>query len=418
MTPPSSWRPAPFGSAISTGPVVFLSYSHADAAVALTFREALANSGLEVIIDVDHLRPGEDLAEFGREAVRQADATICIVSTSSVSSVRGMFEAMTTLQQEFSDGEGRLIICVTDESVLGPGFRLQITKAIDSRVAELDALVSNYLIHNLDLTDLSSERSRLLGMRAGSGDVLDRARNSLSLILTPDTLRESAGRVAEFVRTLRGRSASRRDLGDIRPRTDELRHLAQATIEDARPASSRADNFHDQVTTDSSSRLSLPRRQSHLGSLFVCYRREDTQDAAGRLYDRLSATYSNARVFMDIDSVPLGIDFVEHVTKQIAGCSAVIVMIGRRWLTVKDRKRRRRLDDPDDLVRAEIRAALQQGIPVIPVIVQNATMPHADDLPEDIRPLVRRNGIQLRAEQWRDGVDRLLRELHGLLGGG
>jgi len=150
-------------------------------------------------------------------------------------------------------------------------------------------------------------------------------------------------------------------------------------------------------------------------TLFLCYRREDTEDAAGRLHDRLTATFGQDRVFMDIDSVPLGIDFVDHVTEQIAKCSAVIVMIGKQWLTIKDKKRRRRLDFEDDLVRAEIRAALQQKIPVIPVTVQNAALPHADDLPDDIRPLVRRNGIELSATRWSTDVERLIKELERVL---
>jgi TIR domain len=155
---------------------------------------------------------------------------------------------------------------------------------------------------------------------------------------------------------------------------------------------------------------------SALARLFLCYRRDDTADAAGRLRDKLAGSYGDDRVFMDIDSVPLGIDFVEHVREQISGCAAVIVMIGRRWLTLKDKRRRRRLDNEDDLVRAEIAAALTQKIPVIPVVVQNASMPIADDLPEDIRLLARRNGIQLRPEQWREGVERLLRELDPVMG--
>ena len=114
---------------------------------------------------------------------------------------------------------------------------------------------------------------------------------------------------------------------------------------------------------------------------------------------------------MDIDSVPLGIDFVEHVSDQIGKCRAVIVMIGKRWHTIKDKKRRRRLDNEDDLVRAEIRAALQQKIPVIPVLVQGAEMPSSDDLPENIRPLARRNGIELSATRWRTDVERLIKEL-------
>ncbi|MEO7134543.1 MAG: toll/interleukin-1 receptor domain-containing protein, partial [Vicinamibacterales bacterium] len=146
-------------------------------------------------------------------------------------------------------------------------------------------------------------------------------------------------------------------------------------------------------------------------SIFVCYRREDTQDAAGRLHDRLVDAFGPERVFMDIDSVPLGIDFVEHVAEQIGKCSAVIVMIGKQWHTIKDKKRRRRLDNEDDLVRAEIRSALQQKIAVIPVTVQNAAMPQAEDLPDDIRLLARRNGIQLDSARWRTDVDRLIKEL-------
>jgi hypothetical protein len=149
--------------------------------------------------------------------------------------------------------------------------------------------------------------------------------------------------------------------------------------------------------------------------LFLCYRREDTQDAAGRLHDRLVATFGSETVFMDIDSVPLGIDFVDHVTEQISQCSAVIVMIGRQWLTVQDKQGRKRLEADNDLVRVEVAAALQRRIPVIPVLVQDAKMPHADDLPDDIRLLARRNGIQLDATRWRTDVERLIKELNRVM---
>jgi hypothetical protein len=160
-----------------------------------------------------------------------------------------------------------------------------------------------------------------------------------------------------------------------------------------------------------------PNRPREMPSVFVCYRREDTQDAAGRLHDRLVDAYGSERVFMDIDSVPLGIDFVAHIAEQIGRCSAVIVMIGKQWHTIKDKKRRRRLDNEDDLVRAEIRAALQQNVPVIPVMVQNAAMPDAEALPSDIRPLTRRNGIELAAARWRTDVEKLITELDRVMKG-
>ena len=154
-----------------------------------------------------------------------------------------------------------------------------------------------------------------------------------------------------------------------------------------------------------------------LGRLFISYRREDTADAAGRLCDRLTDVFGTTGVFMDIDSVPLGIDFIEHVTDEISKCRAVIVMIGRHWLTVEDKRGRRRLELESDLVRAEVAAALQQKVPVIPVLVQDAEMPSAEELPENIRTLARRNGIDLSGAAWRAGVERLIKELDRVMKG-
>jgi pyruvate/2-oxoglutarate dehydrogenase complex dihydrolipoamide acyltransferase (E2) component len=146
--------------------------------------------------------------------------------------------------------------------------------------------------------------------------------------------------------------------------------------------------------------------------LFICYRREDSEHAAGRLYERLIGAFGDDAVFMDIDSIPLGADFVDHVNEQIACCVATIVMIGPGWLDALDKRGRRRLDNPEDTVRAEIAAALKQKIPVIPVLVQNAAMPLAEELPDDIKVLARRNGIELSHGRWKTDVDRLIDQLH------
>lgn len=168
----------------------------------------------------------------------------------------------------------------------------------------------------------------------------------------------------------------------------------------APPAGSLLHSNEATVSTDGSCRRPV----------FICYRREDTQDACGRLRDDLADAYGSERVFMDIDSIPLGLDFVEYVSAEICRCSAVIVVIGKRWLTVRD-KGQRRLDNPDDLVRAEIAVALRQEIPVIPVLVQGARMPRAEQLPQDIKALARRNGIDLGGPAWKAGIERLIRDL-------
>jgi hypothetical protein len=126
----------------------------------------------------------------------------------------------------------------------------------------------------------------------------------------------------------------------------------------------------------------------------------------------LVSAFGGDAVFMDIDSIPLGADFVDHVNEQIACCAATIVMIGPGWLTTVDKRGRRRLDNPEDTVRAEVAAALKQKIPVIPVLIQNAAMPLAEELPDEIKALARRNGIELSHSRWTTDVDRLIDQLH------
>jgi hypothetical protein len=86
-------------------------------------------------------------------------------------------------------------------------------------------------------------------------------------------------------------------------------------------------------------------------------------------------------------------------------------MIGRQWLTLTDKRGRRQLEVADDVVRLEIATALACKIPVIPVLVQNAVMPYTTELPDSIKPLARRNGIDLTGPIWRVGIKRLIKEL-------
>jgi hypothetical protein len=154
--------------------------------------------------------------------------------------------------------------------------------------------------------------------------------------------------------------------------------------------------------------IALPSKPARI---FICYRREDTQGEAGRLYDGLTKPFGEPAVFMDIDSVPLGVNFVSFISEQLQHCSAVLVMIGRNWTTITDQHGQRRLENAADHVRVEIALALKQQVPLIPVLVQNASMPHVDELPDDIRPLAFYNGLKLSPEFWRAGVERLIKEL-------
>jgi hypothetical protein len=142
--------------------------------------------------------------------------------------------------------------------------------------------------------------------------------------------------------------------------------------------------------------------------LFINYRREDTAPYAGRLYDRLTAHFGEDQVFIDIDQIEPGEDFVEAINRKVGTCDIAIVAIGPNWLGATDASGKRRLDDEGDFVRMEIVAALQRKIRVIPVLVGGAHMPGREDLPEALAPLSRRNAIELSETRFHADVNRLI----------
>ena len=142
--------------------------------------------------------------------------------------------------------------------------------------------------------------------------------------------------------------------------------------------------------------------------IFINYRREDTRHAAGRLYDRLIAHFGKDHVFMDIDQIEPGEDFVEAINRTLSTCDFVIVAIGPNWLHATDASGKRRLDKAEDFVRMEIVAALQRNVRVIPVLFDRAQMPRMQDLPEALTPLSRRNAIELSETRFHTDVNRLI----------
>ncbi len=133
-----------------------------------------------------------------------------------------------------------------------------------------------------------------------------------------------------------------------------------------------------------------------MGAIFISYRREDSAGWAGRLTADLRRVFSslNVDVFMDIDTVPPGANFEQHISDAVGSCDVLIALIGPRWLTAADALGGRRLNDPEDFTRIEIAAALRRDIRVIPVLVGGATLPPADNLPDDIKSLARRQAYR------------------------
>ena len=116
------------------------------------------------------------------------------------------------------------------------------------------------------------------------------------------------------------------------------------------------------------------------GSIFISYRRSDSTAETERIHDRLVADFGEGRVFQDVGDIPLGAEFAEILDQAVSQCQVVLVIIGKTWLTVAEPDGTRRLDNPDDFVRIEVESALRRKIPVIPVLVQGATIPRRSQL--------------------------------------
>jgi TIR domain len=132
-----------------------------------------------------------------------------------------------------------------------------------------------------------------------------------------------------------------------------------------------------------------------VGGIFINYRREDTAHSAGRLYERLAREFPRNQLLMDVDAIEPGLDFVKVLDEQVSGCDVLLALIGPNWVDSKNERGVRRLDDPDDFVRIEIASALERDIRVIPILVDGAPMPRAEQLPEPLKPLARRNAVQV-----------------------
>lgn len=148
--------------------------------------------------------------------------------------------------------------------------------------------------------------------------------------------------------------------------------------------------------------------------VFVSYRRDDASGHAGRLYDHLASRLGHERVFMDLESIQPGHDFVRAIEDALARCEAVIALIGVRWLSAADADGERRLERHDDFVRLELEAALERSLTIIPVLVQGARMPTEGEVPDSLSAVVRYQALELTERHWHADVAILLRLLERL----
>ena len=152
-----------------------------------------------------------------------------------------------------------------------------------------------------------------------------------------------------------------------------------------------------------------------MSGIFINYRRDDAPGVAGRLYDHLAKNFSRRDLFIDVDAIKPGRDFVKQLDAQVSQCDVLLALIGPHWLAQEDEQGRRRIQGDEDYVRIEIAGALKRDIPVIPVLVHGADMPAKDELPEDLKSLSRRQALELRHTRFASDAEAIVAALKDAL---
>ena len=163
------------------------------------------------------------------------------------------------------------------------------------------------------------------------------------------------------------------------------------------------------VPVDPPEKAALTRRGGRIRcGVFISYRRADSSAYAGRLEEDLSAhLHASGDIFMDITDIAAGTNFVTAIHEALSRSKIALILIGRHWISAENDAGVPRLHDPDDLVRTEVRLALEKGLKVIPVLLGGTPMPSAKDLPEDLKPLAFLNALEISDTRWSYDVERL-----------
>jgi formylglycine-generating enzyme required for sulfatase activity len=141
--------------------------------------------------------------------------------------------------------------------------------------------------------------------------------------------------------------------------------------------------------------------------VFISYRRASAAAAARALFEDLSRRFGKNWVFMDVEGIEPGQDFVKVLERTLNSCALMIVLIDPDWLDARDKSGSRRLDDPHDFVRMEVAAAIRRNIRLVPVMIGDAKPLAQGELPDDIGQIAWRRSLRLDFENWETSLTSL-----------
>jgi hypothetical protein len=146
--------------------------------------------------------------------------------------------------------------------------------------------------------------------------------------------------------------------------------------------------------------------------VFICYKRKDVPGFAGRLYDHVLDSFPG-QVFMDVENISPGQNFISTIDHVLSECAVVVALIGPTWasLLVKGQNN----EDPDYVV-LELRKAIERGLPIIPVLVDGATIPSKAELPDGLATLRFHHALQARTDAFMRDIAPIFKALYQVLG--
>jgi hypothetical protein len=181
-------------------PNVFISYNHADSVIADKLKAALEKNGIEVRIDRAVMEAGSSIQEFIECSIRETEMTVSIVSNRSLLSAWVALESIEAFYKENTSNSKKFIACYIDDDFFETDFRLNATKQIDAKIADIDNRIPEYIILKIDTNDLNSQKTRLYKLRNNLGDILARLKDSLCLDIRGDKFDDSIGKIVNAIK--------------------------------------------------------------------------------------------------------------------------------------------------------------------------------------------------------------------------
>jgi pterin-4a-carbinolamine dehydratase len=145
--------------------------------------------------------------------------------------------------------------------------------------------------------------------------------------------------------------------------------------------------------------------------IFVNYRHSDAQHAAIAIAETLRWAFADGEVFFDRTSIPSGEVWPKTIRAALENATVLVVIIGQDWLKACDQYARRKIDHPDDWVRQEIARAIERGIVIVPVVLDDAHVPPIEALDKSLHLVADSQIEQVRVDSWDSDLARLINRL-------